>query len=130
MYKILVVDDSPIELLGMRDALLRANFQVVTCHIKQFSEVFKLSEVVVTEQPDLILMDVNLGLSAYDGTRLAKAVIKLREPGEPKPYVALHSSLGGDELQRLREECGADAFLEKGNLQQLPARIKTLLLRL
>ena len=126
---VLVVDDSPIELLGCRRALEQAGFQVVTYHIKEFSEVFKLSEIVMLERPHVILMDVNLGLSAYDGARLATAMRKLREVDSKTPLIVLHSSMSEDELKQVQANCGADAFLEKGKLEQLPNRVRMVLMR-
>ena len=126
---ILVVDDSPIELLGCRRALESADYAVVTYHIKEFSEVFKLSEIVLLNRPDMILMDVNLGLSSYDGARLAMAMQKLREPGSKTPLIVLHSSMSREELLEMQESSGADAFLEKGSLSQLPTRVRLVLMR-
>ena len=127
---ILIVDDSPLELLGMREALSKHDFQVTTFQIKSFAEVFQLSEVVLQEKPALILMDVNLGLSSYDGVRLAKTIGRLREPGEATPLIVLHSSLAAAELLAMQKKCQADAYLEKGDLTQLPMRVKLILSRL
>lgn len=127
---LLIVDDSPLDLLGMREALTSADFQVTTFQIKSFTEVFKLSEVVLEEKPHLILMDVNLGLSSYDGVRLAKTLARLREPDERTPLIFLHSARPAAELLAMQKTCEADGFLEKGDLQLLPARVKQLLWRL
>ena len=127
---ILIIEDSPLELLGMREVLTKADFQVVTFQIKSFAEVFQLSAVVIQEKPQLILMDVNLGLQSYDGIRLAKTLMRLRDPGDTTPLMVLHSSLSAAELLALQRQCGADGFLEKGDLTQLPGRVRQFLRRL
>ena len=124
---VLIVDDSPLELLGMRESLERAKLDVVTFQIKSFEEVFKLSEVVLTKRPKLILMDVNFGLASYDGARLAKTVGRLREPGSKTPMIILHSSMSAAELLAMQLKCDADSYLEKGDLRELPARIRPML---
>ncbi len=126
---ILVIEDSPLELLGMREVLAKADFQVVTFQIKSFAEVFQLSAVVIQEKPHLILMDVNLGLQSYDGIRLAKTLMRLREGDEATPLIVLHSSLSAAELLALQKQCGADGFLEKGDLTLLPMRLRQFLRR-
>ena len=127
---ILIIEDSPLELLGMREVLTKNDFQVVNFQVKSFAEVFRLSAVVIQEKPHLILMDVNLGLQSYDGIRLAITLMRLREPGEQTPLIVLHSSLSAAELLALQKQCGADGFLEKGDLTLLPAKLRQFLSRI
>jgi len=57
-HVILVVDDNPLELLGMQQALVKGDFEAIPFQIKSFGEAFKLSEVVLDRKPTVILMDV------------------------------------------------------------------------
>ena len=127
---VLVVDDNALELLGMQQALEKAGFEAIPFQIKSFGEAFKLSELVLDREPTVILMDVDIGLSSYDGVRLAKTIARLREPGEKTPLIVLHSSLSAAELLAHQRNSGADTFLEKGDLQSLPGRIRRILVRL
>ncbi len=114
----------------MQQALSKADFEPISFQIKSFGEAFKLSEIVLEREPTVILMDVDIGLSSYDGVRLAKTIGRLREPDEKTPLIILHSSLSAAELLAHQRNCGADTFLEKGDLQSLPGRIRRILVRL
>ncbi len=127
---VLVVDDNPLELLGMQQALEKADFEAIPFQIKSFGEAFRLSELVLERNPTVILMDVDIGLASYDGTRLAKTIGRLREPGEKTPLIVLHSSLSAAELLAHQRTCGADTFLEKSDLQSLAGRLRRILVRL
>lgn len=111
----------------MRNALEAAGLDIVTFQINSFEEVFKLSEVVLDSKPKLILMDVNFGLSSYNGVRLAKTISRLREPRSQTPMIVLHSSASAAELLAFQRQCDADAYLEKGDLQHLPLRVQRIL---
>lgn len=127
---ILVVDDNPLELLGMQQALEKGDFEAIPFQIKSFGEAFKLSEVVLDKKPKVILMDVDIGLASYDGVRLAKTISRLKEPGERTPLIVLHSSLSAAQLLVHQRTCGADTFLEKGDLHSLAGRLRRILVRL
>ena len=116
---ILYVEDNTENRLLVRRILQAEGFQVL-----EAEDAFRAVERIKSTRPDLILMDVNLGLSSYDGVRLAKTLARLREPGERTPLIFLHSARPAAELQALQRTCGADGFLEKGDLQLLPVRVK------
>ena len=102
---VLIVDDNPLELLGMRQSLEKSDFEPITFQIKSFTEAFKLSEVVLEREPTVILMDINIGLASYDGSRLAKTIGRLREPGKKTPLIVLHSSLSPAQLLVHQRAC-------------------------
>ena len=126
---LLIIDDSPTELLAARRSLESEGFQVFTCLIRSFSEVLHLSELVLAVVPDVILMDVDLGLSCYDGVKLVRTVRRLSTTSRASrdPLIILHSSLPPAKLEALKAESGADSYLEKGEPGLLPLRVKTLL---
>ena len=103
--KILVVDDSELVLAMARDALEEAGFEVVTAAngIEANSHIFSRNK------PDLIILDVMLPM--LDGNKKAK-LLKEKDFSREIPIVLL-SSKSEEELKRLVQESGGDAYIRK-----------------
>lgn len=103
--KILVVDDSELVLAMARDTLEEAGFAVVTATngIEANSHIFSRNK------PDLIILDVMLPM--LDGNKKAK-LLKEKDFSREIPIVLL-SSKSEEELRRLVEESGGDAYIRK-----------------
>ena len=68
-FKILVVDDVAANVMLLKVLLTRSGYNVITCGIPQ-----KVVEIVNTELPDLILLDVMMpGLSGFEICKILKA---------------------------------------------------------
>ncbi len=102
--KILVVDDSPTVLGVARVTLENAGYEVVT-----ISEALRVSMTVLSEKPDLVLMDVNMPL--LDGNKLIEIMRRSLILRDCK--VLLHSSEPASVLRDLTQECAADGFIRK-----------------
>lgn len=125
--KILLIDDSPTQLLAFRRAVQESGLEVVTALVSSVAEVLNLARIVSDEQPDVGLVDVDLGIESFDGSRLASSFVRLKKT-TPKPMaVVLHSGLEPERLDELTRKSGADTYLEKGKMSILPMRLQTLL---
>jgi len=117
--KILVVDDTPINVKLLTDLLTAKGYAVVTA-----ANGDEALGKVAADRPDLVLLDVMMpGLSGYDVCR--------RIRGDPRTAllpVALVTSLDPYQERIKGIEAGADDFLNKPiNQPELLARVKSLL---
>ncbi len=117
--KILVVDDSEIELGVLRIVLEAAGFEV-----QSLESVFKLSTAIRRDRPDVILLDVMM--PALGGDRAA-AILKQHGYSRDIPVI-LHSSKSAAELESLATRVGAQGFVSKtGDFDRLLAEIRRVL---
>ena len=117
--KILVVDDTPLNLKLLGDLLTVKGYAVTTAASGEEALV-----KVSAEHPDLVLLDVMMpGLSGYDVCR------RIREdPRTALLPVVLCTSLDPHQERVKGMEAGADDFLNKPvNQSELFARVKSLL---
>jgi class 3 adenylate cyclase len=119
LAKILVVDDTPLNVKLLADLLTAKGYAVVTAANGE-----EALGKVAADRPDLVLLDVMMpGLSGYDVCR--------RIRGDPRTAllpVALVTSLDPHQERIKGIEAGADDFLNKPiNQPELLARVKSLL---
>jgi DNA-binding response OmpR family regulator len=113
---VMIVDDDPMILQVTGAVLERRGHRVL-----KRSSAIGTSVAISREQPDVVLLDVNMpGLS---GDRLARLV----QPGGSGPVVILFSGIFEDELEELARTCGAAGVIAKnGDQRQLVAQIERL----
>ena len=114
MKKILIVEDDPAISQGLKDYLTAENFEVL-----QSRDGLEGLNTAINEQPNLILLDVNLpSLNGFDICR------KLREEKFVNPIIIITSSVEEiDEVVGL--EIGADDYIKKPFiLREVLARIR------
>jgi len=100
--KLLVVEDNPDIL-----QLLRIVLESVDCTVLVSADGIDGVEKCLAEQPDLVLMDLNLpAMSGYEATK------KLRAAGFSKPIFALSASTSADHKQRALD-AGCDDYVIK-----------------
>lgn len=119
MIRLLVVDDEPSMVMGLKDNLEFEGYQVRTA-----SDGAEAYAILKNETFDLVVMDVMMpGLSGFDVCK------KLRADGDSTPILLLTAR--GQEMDRvLGLELGADDYLTKPfSLRELLARIKAVLRR-
>jgi DNA-binding response OmpR family regulator len=117
--KIIIVDDDreTRELLAL--ALQMEDFDVT-----QAANGLRLISTLHVDQPDLILLDVNM--SWIDGFELCRAVRKNEDFGDiPVIFISARSSSA--DVKRGIEAGAADYFTKPVELQTLIARIKELI---
>lgn len=103
----LVVDDHVQVRTGLRD-LLRASFP--TCQVLEAGSGEDAVAVVCAEQPDIVLMDIQLpGINGIEATRC----ITVGHPRVQVVIVSIHDSV---EYRRDAEAAGAVAYVFKGRL--------------
>lgn len=104
--RVLVIDDDE-QYLALTARLLRsAGYDVLTR-----SEGLGTCSTIATEQPDMVLMDVNM--PSVDGDRLAHLI---QHRPEVRPILALYSGMEATAFERRAKACGADATIPKGLL--------------
>jgi len=110
--KILVVDDEPTHLFCAKEILEAEGYEVVL-----HPRAFGATEKVMTENPDLVLLDVNM--PALSGETLVMLLRGRKQTSGAR--VLLYSSNEEDALRRsaLRLGLGADGFVAKGDPQML-----------
>ena len=117
MSLILVVDDDPAVLRGLKDNLTFESYDVLTA-----SDAERAYRLIHDERPDLVLMDVML--PGMWGSELCRRV---RAEGVTIPIVMLTAK--GDESDRvLGLDLGADDYVSKPfGVRELCARIRSIL---
>ena len=117
--KIIIVDDDreTRELLAM--ALQMEDFEVT-----QAANGLRLISTLHVDQPDLILLDVNM--SWIDGFELCRAVRK-NEDFKDIPVIFISARSSSADVKRGIEAGAADYFTKPIELQTLIARIKELI---
>ena len=117
--KILVVDDTPLNVKLLADLLTAKGYAVVTA-----ANGDEALGKVAADRPDLVLLDVMMpGLSGYDVCRRLRA-----DPRTALLPVVLVTSLDPQQERVKGIEAGADDFLNKPiNQPELLARVKSLL---
>ena len=117
--KIIIVDDDreTRELLAM--ALQMEDFEVT-----QAANGLRLISTLHVDQPDLILLDVNM--SWIDGFELCRAVRK-NEDFKDIPVIFISARSSTADVKRGIEAGAADFFTKPIELQTLIARIKELI---
>jgi len=118
-YKILIVEDNPLNMRLMEMTLRAQNYTLLKATDGQGG-----LEIAEREQPDLIIMDVNLpGMSGLEVTR------KIRETPALKQTLIIGITayaMKGDKEKVL--EAGCDAYLSKPiNTRELPLIIAEML---
>jgi DNA-binding response OmpR family regulator len=119
MYRILIVEDEPNMIMGLKDNLEFENYEVYTA-IDGKEGLAKIKN----EEFDLILLDVMLPkISGFDICK------KVRSEGIKTPIILLTAK--GEEIDKvLGLELGADDYVTKPfSLRELLARIKAVLRR-
>ena len=104
MARVLVVDDSRTIRTFTASVLENAGYEVRT------AENTWIAGIVNAFRPDLILMDVELGVATNGAT--AVSILK-RTAQKIRPMLVLYSSLDEETLRRLATESGADGFFHK-----------------
>jgi len=116
--KILVVDDIPQNVRLLEAVLVPRGYEVITAH-----DGIVALELVESEQPDLILLDVMMpGLDGY------AVCSHLREHDDTAvlPVIMVTSSIGQEKTKAI--ESGADDFIPKPfNHDELLTRVRSLL---
>lgn len=117
-HRVLVIDDSEMSLMVVSAALERAGYDVRTS-----SEPHSVRSALGAWQPDVILTDVTMpGMSGVELCRLLKTTYDTAHVP-----VVLFSALDAEELERLAQECEADAFLAKVDVERLPDQLARLI---
>jgi len=114
--RILIVEDQEDNRAILRDVLSRAGYDLIEAFNGE--DAVRLAQ---NEQPDLILMDIQLpGIDGFEATRRIKAIIDLKSV----PIIAVTSyALSGDEAQA--RAAGCDAFVAKPfSPRELLARVR------
>ena len=114
--RILIVEDQEDNRAILRDVLSRAGYDLIEAFNGE--DAVRLAQ---NEQPDLILMDIQLpGIDGFEATRRIKAIIDLKSI----PIIAVTSyALSGDEAHARASGC--DAFVAKPfSPRELLARVR------
>jgi CheY-like chemotaxis protein len=108
--KILVVDDDATHLLCAKEILEDAGYEVVI-----HAGGFGATEKVMVEQPDLVLIDVNMPALSGDGL---VGVLRGREQTQRVP-ILLYSSNDEGALRRTVDRLGIEGYVSKGDVEEL-----------
>lgn len=116
--KVLLIDDDPLH-LDVTGELLRAEGYEVVAHRGPFGA----TEKVITEEPDLVLVDVNMPGLSGEGL-----VTVLRGRQKTKGVrIALHSSNDEDALREAAERLTVGGWIAKGDPEALRRKVSELL---
>jgi len=104
MKKILVIEDNAINLYLMRTILEKTGYRVV-----EAQDGYRGVERAIAEQPDLILMDIQLpSLDGFEVTKKIQSIEELKKI----PIIAVTSyAMVGDKERILKAGC--TAYIEK-----------------
>jgi DNA-binding response OmpR family regulator len=117
--KLLIIEDDPAILFGLRDNFTRAGYEVRTAVEGRLG-----LELTRTWQPDLLLLDVML--PGMDGHQICQ---ELRSSGSGLPVIML-TALGQEEQVVRGLNLGADDYVTKPfSIQELMARVAAFLRR-
>ena len=117
--KLLIIEDDPAILFGLRDNFTRAGYEVRTAVEGRLG-----LELTRTWQPDLLLLDVML--PGMDGHQVCR---ELRAAGSDLPVIML-TALGQEEQVVRGLNLGADDYVTKPfSIQELMARVAAFLRR-
>jgi CheY-like chemotaxis protein len=116
--KILLIDDSQLTLDITSRVLVSEGFDVRTS-----TEVRDLRRLLGGWQPDVILTDVEM--PSMTGPELCRALKSSYDTAHVP--VVLFSALPAQQLEKLARQCEADAYLTKGDLDELPAALARLI---
>jgi len=117
--KVLYVEDDPSSMLLVHRILQSEGYHVVTT-----SDGLSATEFALREQPDLILMDINIGgLDGYEVTTKLRGISELRKT----PIVAVTAStLEGDRERALAAGCSG--YIPKPiNVDTFPEQVRSFL---
>jgi CheY-like chemotaxis protein len=117
-HRILVVDDDATYLTCTRDLLEADGYEVIV-----HRNGFGATEKVMTERPDLVLLDVNM--PALSGEALV-GVLRGREQTRGT-RILLYSSNDEDTLRRAVDRLGVEGYVCKGDPRQLRLEVARLL---
>ena len=108
--KVMVVDDDEVVLELTRERLEAAGYEV---SLRTTS--LGTTAAIMREQPDFVLLDVNM--PGLPGDELARVLVEraVRRP----PRIILHSGEGRAKLIDLAGRCGAVAIIEKTGNERL-----------
>ena len=107
--KVLVVDDDPVVLEMVRDALEELDYEVYT-----HSSAFGTSAELMKYQPDLLILDIDM--PGLKGDRICKNL-----------KILFYSVTEEEDLARMAKKQGADAYLTKtGDIRDLQRKVRSL----
>ena len=117
--RILAVDDEPLNLKLLRSMLVARGYHLLTA-----SDGRQALEMVRSEPPDLILLDVMMpDMDGYEVTERLKA-----DPATREIPIIMITALNGEDDKKRGLAAGADEFLNKPiNASELGARVASLL---
>ncbi|OGP60049.1 MAG: hypothetical protein A2V67_08850 [Deltaproteobacteria bacterium RBG_13_61_14] len=118
--KILIVDDDPVVLEVVRDALEDIGYEVHT-----YSSAVGTNAQLFKVKPDLLILDINMpGL--LQGNRIAQII---RDQGYfQKLKILFYSSIPEPELRVMAKDHGANDYLTKSqDIRQLQRKVQSLL---
>jgi DNA-binding response OmpR family regulator len=119
MKRVLIVEDDPSLLSGLKDVLSFKSYEILMANDGETGY-----EVALKEKPDLIILDIMLPM--MDGFTFCA---KLREEGNETPILMLTAR--GNEHEKIKGlDIGADDYVTKPfSLPELLARVRALLRR-
>ena len=118
--RILLIDDDIAHLQSTRGILEAEGYEVLT-----HSQPFGSTNVILQQQPDLVLLDVNMpGLSGEKLAEVYRANAKTRQV-----RVMLYSSNDEDLLRTASRRLQLDGYICKGNPATLRLRVAAALAR-
>lgn len=110
MKKILIVDDSPFFRSLLKDALRRDYFDSANeVDILEAKDVISAMDQIRTENPNLVLLDIVMEESEYEGIKLLRNIREFY----PDLKVVMLTSVGQESVIKECFEIGVQDFLEK-----------------